>query len=102
MPGRFAEAVIHTYENFLEETYQNVNKESADLIKKATELLLTDLKGLKKKQQDLRESAPVLVRNKEGVPAQQERLAGIDARRSALMLSQAEIKGRICKNPRGC
>ena len=90
-------AVIHTYENFLEETYQNVNKESAGLIKKATELLLTDLKELKKKQQALRETAPVLIHNKEGVTAQQERLAGIDARRSALLLSQAEIKSRIAK-----
>ncbi len=52
-------AVIHSYEKFLSETYQNVNKESAELIKKATELLQTDLKNLKKKQQELRATGPV-------------------------------------------
>jgi capsular exopolysaccharide synthesis family protein len=95
--GLILMAVIKSYEDFLDDTYRNVSNEAAGLIKQAEGVLHGKLDDDKRAYKELRLKGPVMVRGgKEGGgTVQQERLANIEGRRSALLVREAEIEGRL-------
>src|SRR5439155_23961560 len=88
-------AVIDSYQEFLNETYKNVSDDTFDLITKASGLLKNDLAT---KQEDYRafmENAPLLWKGKDGTSLQQEKLGSIESRRATLLVRRAEVQGRL-------
>ena len=100
-------AVIDSYQDFLKETYRNINAETLDLIARARDVVQKDLDALEAEYQRFRENTPPLWKGKEGITVQQERLFTLDARRSALRSRQAALKATLTaidgslKNGRG-
>jgi capsular exopolysaccharide synthesis family protein len=88
-------AVIDSYKDFLEETFRDVSGETLEHITKARDILRQDLAEKEKAYREFRQRSPVLVRGKGGMSLPQDRLLGIEARRSALMVRQAELQGRL-------
>jgi capsular exopolysaccharide synthesis family protein len=88
-------AVIDSYKDFLDETYRDVSGETLDLITKARDILRKDLAEKEKAYHEFRQKIPVLVKGKGGTPLPQDRLLGIEARRSSLLVRQAELQGRL-------
>ncbi len=88
-------AVIASYHKFLNRTYQNVSDETARLITQARDILENKLTITEQKYRKFRLDHPGLWKNKEGVSVVQDRLQNIEAKRSSLLVRQAEIEGRI-------
>lgn len=93
------DAIIDEYKKFLVESYKNVSEDTKKLVENVHTTLTKDLK---KQQDDYRKfreaaaNADILVqRGKDGSNVNLERLSNIEAKRSALLVRQAEIKGYL-------
>jgi capsular polysaccharide biosynthesis protein len=90
------QAVIDSYQHFLRARYKNVTDETAKLITQANDLLEDKLnKKQREYDQFSLEHPTVLWKGKDGLSALQERLASLESKRSALLLQETEIKGRL-------
>jgi UDP-GlcNAc:undecaprenyl-phosphate GlcNAc-1-phosphate transferase len=88
-------AIIKSYEGYLEKNYKNVSKQTERLITDARNLLHGKLEGLKAKQAEAREAGPLVWGGKEGGNIHLTRLAALEARRSAAQLRRVEINDRL-------
>jgi len=94
-------AVIAAYEDFLDETYQNVNQETADLITRAKDELDRQITESEKEYVDFRYEAPLLFaggsgENREsGTNMHESRLASIEAVRSTAVLENSQLQAKI-------
>jgi capsular exopolysaccharide synthesis family protein len=94
--GTILNAVIASYQEFLQETYSNVSKEAADLITSSKNILRGDLAKKKDTYKEFRLNNPLVLRSKEGGGAvQQDRLVNIEQKLSTLVLHRAELQGRL-------
>lgn len=90
-------AVIESYQDYLDEDYNKVSNDTLGLVLKAQNILEKDLKKLKQEHNAfLANDAPVLLRDKDGVPPlTHERLGSIEAKRTGLLVRKAEIQGNL-------
>ena len=87
-------AIVTSYKQFLDEKYQNVNKETVNLITSATKALLEDKVKHEAAYKQLRAAAPDFIRAKDGGLAKQDLLSRIDDRRTVLVLRRIELETR--------
>jgi capsular exopolysaccharide synthesis family protein len=88
-------AVIESYKDFLDEKFRNFSDDTLELITKGRDVLERGLRDKEKAYREFRETSPLIWKGKEGLTVQQERVAGIEARRSALLMRQANLRDRI-------
>jgi len=93
--GKVVNALIDSYRKFLNHNYQNVSDDTARLITQAKDILWNKLSIAEEKYRKFRLDHPILWKTKEGTSVVQERLQGIEAKRSALLVRQAELEARI-------
>jgi polysaccharide biosynthesis transport protein len=93
--GTILNAVIDSYQEFLDQTSANVSTETVKLIKDARDNLKDDLAESEKKYQDFRKKNPLLFKGRDGINVYQERVANLEAKKSALMLHQTELRDRL-------
>ncbi len=90
------EAVIESYQKYLDDKYRSVSKETEQLITKAQQILERDLTGLEDKRNDSRRVGPLVWGGKEGGGnVHLTRLAALDARLAELQLRRADIDDRL-------
>lgn len=88
-------AVIESYQEFLQESHQNVGKETVDLINQAKETLLSELAKKEAAYREFRQTAP-LIWTKEGtLNVHRARLANIEGARSSLIISRSQTKAQL-------
>lgn len=88
-------AVIASYQDFLKDTYHDINAETLQMITKAREILQKDLDAREKAYLEFRQKTPLLWRGKDGNTVDQERLFNIDSRRGLFQMRQMEIKSSL-------
>ncbi len=88
-------AIIDSYKEFLDETYRNVSDNTVDLITRGRDVLQNELAAKEKAYYEFRQKSPLIWKGKDGINVQQERVAGIEARRSVLMMRRAELEQRL-------
>ena len=93
--GKILTAIIESYQDFLDVTYRNVSEQTLELITKARDVLKRDLADSQKEYQKFRMHSPLVWRSKEGNSFHQERVAGIETKRSQLLIRQAELRDRV-------
>jgi uncharacterized protein involved in exopolysaccharide biosynthesis len=94
--GIVLNAVISSYQDFLEETYRNISRESLRLIAQARDVLHKELREKEAAYRRFRMETPLLVgKGRDGATIRQERLSTIEAKRSALLLRKAELQGQL-------
>jgi polysaccharide biosynthesis transport protein len=93
--GKILEAIIESYKDFLDEKYRGFSEETLNLITRGRNLLKTDLGEKNKSYKEFRENSPLIWRGKEGLTVQQARVSEIEARRSGLLIKQAELGERL-------
>jgi capsular exopolysaccharide synthesis family protein len=88
-------ALIHTYQQFLGETYQNANEEVMRLISQAKDVLhkqLTEKEGAYRK---FRQESPLLWNGQVAANLHESRLAEIEKSRQQAIIECAQLEGRI-------
>jgi len=93
--SKVLDAVIASYQDFLKESYQDVNAETLELITRARDVLQKDIATKEAAYAEFRRNTPVLWKGKDGITIQQDRLFNIDAKRSAMRMRQAEINASL-------
>jgi uncharacterized protein involved in exopolysaccharide biosynthesis len=89
-------AIIRSYQDFLEETYRDISKESLRLIAQARDVLHKELRDKEAAYRRFRTETPLLLgKGRDGATIRQERLSNIEAKRSALLLRKAELQGQL-------
>jgi capsular exopolysaccharide synthesis family protein len=88
-------AVIDSYQEFLDQTYEHVSKETLEKISDVHARLKGDLAKSQKDYDDFRKKSPLVFKGKDGMNVYQERVASLEAKKSALMLHQAELRDRL-------
>ncbi|HEY3967690.1 MAG TPA: polysaccharide biosynthesis tyrosine autokinase [Planctomycetaceae bacterium] len=88
-------AVIESYKGFLQETNQNVSKETVDLIEQARKTLLVELERKEEAYGEFRNSNPI-VATKDGIlNVHSARLQQIEASRLSLIISRSQTKAQL-------
>jgi succinoglycan biosynthesis transport protein ExoP len=88
-------AILESYSTFLEDTYRNMTDETLKLVLEARDLLQKDLVDKERAYKEFRQSSPLLWKGDKGTTLWQDRLIGIQTKRSALLLQHAEIQGHL-------
>jgi capsular exopolysaccharide synthesis family protein len=88
-------ALAESYQQFLRTRYRNVTDETAKLITEANDLLEKRINAKQEEYHRFMADRPALWRGKEGTTASQERLMALEAKRSALLLQDVDIRGRL-------
>lgn len=89
------EAVIASYQEFLDETYRNVNDDTLKQITQKAAQLQDQIQRLGEQYQTFMESKPLLWKRSDGASLYEERLSNIESRRSELAIEQAELDSRM-------
>lgn len=92
--GTVLTAVIESYQDFLDVTYRNVSDETLQLITKARDVLKQDLASAEEKYQNFRRKTPFVWRTKDGISVHAERVGSLEAKRSAMVIRQTELRER--------
>jgi capsular exopolysaccharide synthesis family protein len=93
--GIVLEAVIRSYQQFLKARYKSVSDDTAKQITDAGEILEKRITRKQKEYEEFSREHPTMWKGKDGISLVQERLLTLEARRSALLLQETEMKGRI-------
>ena len=72
-----------------------MSDDTANMVAHSRDGLETQLAEQKKAYDDFRQKSPLIWKGKDGINVQQERVAGIESRRSALMIRRAELQERL-------
>jgi capsular exopolysaccharide synthesis family protein len=89
------DALIASYQEFLETKYRNVSEETVKLISEARDVLEKKLEAKEQEYRKFRLDHPGLMRGKEGTNVLQERVINLESKKAALRIRQAELQGRI-------
>jgi succinoglycan biosynthesis transport protein ExoP len=89
------DAVIRSYRKFLDEKFQDVSTEAAELISQAKVELAGDLKDIEAKYRKFRENAPLLWRGEESSNIFQARYEQIQEELSTIRLKRANAEARL-------
>ncbi len=88
-------AIVQTYEKFLQGTYKDTGLETRDLIVKAKDDLMTKVEGLEKEYRNFKATTPLMYRGAEAVNMHQERQADYEKERILLLKQITQLKARI-------
>ena len=86
-------AVLASYQEFLEETYNNMSTNTLQLMSEARDTLLVELRQQEQQYREFREGSP-LISGSEDSPAQ-SRLAMIQAEQSQLLMKKTELESHL-------
>jgi capsular exopolysaccharide synthesis family protein len=93
--NKVLEAVIASYQDFLKETYQDVNAETLELITRARDVLQKDIETKEAAYLAFCRDTPLHLKTKDGITVQQDRLFNIDSRLATLRMRHAEISASL-------
>jgi capsular exopolysaccharide synthesis family protein len=85
-------AVIRAYSEFLNETYGDLNREFAQQMKKAQDLLQSDIQKKQDEHDAIAQRDPLALKAKDALASLQERIAKLDGRLAELSVRKDEIK----------
>jgi len=88
-------AIVASYQEFLQETYRNTNAEAVELINQARAMVQKDLEVKETAYQRFLAQTPPLWKSQDRSTAQQDRLIKIDAKLAALRMRRTEIEASI-------
>jgi uncharacterized protein involved in exopolysaccharide biosynthesis len=88
-------AIIASYQEFLQETYRNTNVETVELITQARVMVQKDLEAKEAAYQKFLAETPPLWKTHDRSTAQQDRIIKIDAKLAALRLRRSEIEASM-------
>jgi capsular exopolysaccharide synthesis family protein len=88
-------AIVDTYKEFLDEKYRNVSDDTVSLITNGRNVLLKELKDKETAYYDFSQKSPLIWKGKDGVNVQQERVAGIEGRRTVLKERSAQLREKL-------
>lgn len=88
-------AILDSYQEFLGKSASGPMEEALKLITNARKLIQDDMEKKQKEYEEFRANTPVLWKGAMGTTLYQDRLANIDAKRSALMREQAELEATL-------
>ena len=88
-------SLIHTYQAFLGETYQNANEEVTRLISQAKDVLHKQLTEKEASYRKFRQESPLLWNGKDAANLHEQRLADIEKSRSQAIIECAQLESRI-------
>lgn len=88
-------AIVESYQDFLGTTYENISKETAQLITQAKDELHKQIAEKEAAYRKFREGAPLLWKGTEGANMHEARVAEIEKARSQTMLENAQTKARL-------
>jgi uncharacterized protein involved in exopolysaccharide biosynthesis len=88
-------AIIASYQEFLQETYRNANAETLELLTQARGMVEKDLQTKELAYQKFLSETPPLWKGTDRSTAHQDRLFKIDAKLTALRVRRAEIEAAI-------
>ena len=88
-------AVIDAYDDFLGDTYENVNEETINLIGQAKDVLDRQIGEAEREYQKFREDAPLLYLGGEGQNVHESRLSQIEGMRSGLVVEEWRTQAKI-------
>lgn len=86
-------AVLASYQEFLEETYNNMSTNTLQLMSEARDKLLVELRDQEQAYREFREGSPLISGNEES-PAQ-SRLAMIQSEQSQLLMKKTEFESHL-------
>lgn len=87
--GKILEAVIKTYEKYMDDTYKNVSKEVLDKIRDLRDGVGKELREKEEEYRKFRLESSLVRRGKEGANLHEEHLSSIDQQITALELQRA-------------
>ena len=90
-----AQAILDSYQRFLDETYRDVSDDSVKLISEARVVLQKDLAAQEAAYREFRRTSPLIRNGADDVNPRQERLTRIEAQRSALLFRKAELEANL-------
>jgi succinoglycan biosynthesis transport protein ExoP len=96
---KIVNAVVMSYQNFLNDTYKSVSERTLELIMKAKDTLENQVQVNQKRYQDWRQQTPYLFLTGQpgSINFNAERLAQIDKRRNDLKLKLTEMTDRLAQ-----
>lgn len=89
------QAIIKSYEDFLQETHANVSEKTVELIEGAKKILQNDLHEKELKYSEFREEAPLIWLKEGSFNIHQARLSQIEGARSDLIISKSQTKAQL-------
>ncbi len=93
--SQILDAVLESYQEVLAEAYQQGTATTVELIRKAHDVLRQELSQKEAGYAEFRRQAPLFGGGRDGVNPRQERLTGIDVKRTELLLQKAELQSRL-------
>jgi succinoglycan biosynthesis transport protein ExoP len=93
--GTVLNAIVESYQDFLDVSYRSVSDDTLGLITRARETLKNDLAEAEKKYAEFHKNSPLLFKGKDGINIYQERIAGLESKRSALLIRRTELEKRL-------
>jgi hypothetical protein len=88
-------ALLDSYRDYLAETYRNVSDDTLELITRGRDTVQRELRDKEADYREFRQKSPLLGQGKDGTSVQQERIAGLEAKKTALQIGQAETRARL-------
>ena len=88
-------AILESFQQFLAETYDEMNQDTVGLITQARDVLENDLRYKEKEYREFREDSPLIWDGQDEVNPRQDRLAAIELQRSNLLLTKADLEGKL-------
>lgn len=88
-------AIVESYQEFLGTTYENISKETTQLIAQAKDQLHQQLTEKEAAYRKFRQDAPLLWKGPEGANMHEGRLAEIEKARAQVLLESAQTKARL-------
>jgi capsular exopolysaccharide synthesis family protein len=88
-------AVLDSYQNFLEATYKSGSEEAVKLLADARNVLERQFAKQKEEYLAFRHKYPLLSRGKEGTTLLQDRFLTLDLKRASVLLHQADVEARL-------
>jgi capsular exopolysaccharide synthesis family protein len=92
---RVVNAIIESYQEFLDFNYVNSTELALNLISQAREALKKDKQDAETKHRNFLKDSPLLWRTKDGGNIFQERIAKVEEKRSELLVKRAELQGKL-------
>lgn len=87
------DAILETFKDFLDKKYQNVSSDTIELIMREKQALEREMTEKADMYRKFREHSPLL--GKDGLDLRRETLAGIQAKRSTLLLRRVELEAQL-------
>jgi capsular exopolysaccharide synthesis family protein len=92
---KILQAIIASYEEFLQETHQNVSKETVELISRAQKTLFVELGRKEEAYRKFRAESPLLFTKEGSFNIHGARLNSIESTRSGLIISRSQTKAQL-------